>query len=96
MVDETKAKLTVSDHYQTINKLKGIWTDGTSENASFDIREDSIFYVEHLETYKYKLIADSIHIYYPDFVYSGKIGFEGDTLILSSEEGNSKFWRFKN
>ena len=96
LVKETKDKSIFSDLQQLRNKLIGMWTDGSTENATFDIRKDSIFYVEHFETYKYKLTTDSIYIHYPDFIYSGKIAFKGDTLILSSEDGESKFWRFKD
>ncbi|WP_207420062.1 hypothetical protein [Desertivirga brevis] len=78
------------------SKVQGIWTNGTSENATFAIRKDSIFYVDQLTSFKYRISGDSIQIYYPDFLYSGKIKFRKDTLILSSEYEDTRFWRFKN
>jgi len=77
-------------------KITGIWTDGNSENATFDIRKDSIYYVEQFKSYKYSLTNDSIKIHYPDFTYSAKIYFLKDTLVMDSkEDGIAKFWKFK-
>jgi len=75
-------------------KLVGIWTDGSSENASFEIKNDSIQYLDPFEEYKYERYGDSIIIYYSDFTYKGKISFVKDTLVMKSDE-ESKFWRFE-
>lgn len=77
-------------------KILGAWTGGEYDNATFDIRQDSMYNVEHLESYKYTLNKDSIKIYYPDFVYSAKIYFIKDTLVMSSEDGEAKYWKFKD
>ena len=76
-------------------KILGVWTDGSTENATFDIGKDTIFYVDQLEGYKYFINKDSIRINYSDWTYTGKIRIEQDTLILSSEDGISKYWKFK-
>lgn len=78
------------------SKILGIWTDGSSANASFDIRKDSIYYVDLFATYKYSLNGDSIKIYYPDYTFTGTISLSNDTLTISSEDGATKFWKFKN
>lgn len=79
------------------DKLLGAWTDGSTENATFDIGKDSIFYVEQLEAFPYTLKGDSITIVYPDMSFEGIVFMVGDTLVLSdSEFGTSKFTRFKN
>ena len=79
------------------DKILGIWTDGTTENATFDIRKDSIFYVDQFESYRYLLKKDSINVYYSDYTYSAKVYFKKDTLIMDSKDyGVSKFSKFKN
>lgn len=78
------------------NKILSIWTDDNSENAIFKIAYDSIFYVEDSQSFKYSLYSDSIEIEYPDYKYKSKIEFNGDTLVLSSENDISKFWKFEN
>jgi len=78
-------------------KLIGIWTDGSSDNATFDIKKDSIFYVDQFKSYRYSLNQDSIKIYYPDFTYTAKVYFIDDTLVMDSQDdGIAKFWKFKN
>ena len=75
-------------------KLIGIWTDGSSENASFEIKSDSIQYLDPFEEYKYDRYGDSIVIYYSDYIYKGRIFLVKDTLVMKSNE-ESKFWRFE-
>jgi hypothetical protein len=77
------------------DKIKGIWTDGNSKNATFDIRDNSIRYVEHFATYKYELSGNTIKIKYPDFVYTSTLSFQKDTLIMTSNGESVKFWKFK-
>lgn len=76
--------------------LIGPWTSGLSDNALFDVRKDSIFYVEDLESYKYVLANDSIKIYYPGYTFSGKINLRQDTLTITSEGEESRYWRFRD
>ncbi len=80
----------------TANKLLGIWTHDTNENATFEIRKDSIYYPDHNGTYKYNLVDDSIKIKFDDFVSVGKIHFVGDTLVIQHTTGTDTFWHFKN
>ena len=78
-------------------KIIGAWTDGNSENASFDISKDSIYYADQLDSFPYVLKDDTITIFYPDMIFKGRIHLQGDTLILKSAEfGESRFTRFKN
>ena len=76
--------------------LIGPWTSGLSDNALFDVRKDSIFYVEDLESYKYILVGDSIKIYYPGYTFSGKVNLQQDTLTITSEGEESRYWRFRD
>lgn len=76
-------------------KLLGLWTDGNSENAAFEVKEDSIYYTAQFKSYKYNLIKDSITIVYDDFTFEGHIQFKKDTLIMMADEYEpQKFWRF--
>ena len=76
------------------SKLLGIWTEGSSGNATFDIRKDSIYYVDQFATYKYSLTGDSIKIYYPDWTFTGAISFSKDTLRIAYEDGTTTYWKF--
>ena len=75
--------------------LFGVWISDNQEQPTIDINKDSIYYTEHFESYKYDLKGDSIFIKYPDFIFSAKVLFNKDTLIMESENGHSKFYRFK-
>jgi hypothetical protein len=76
-------------------KIIGIWTSEGSINTDFKIDEKSFYYVEDFASYKYSLKGDSITISYPDYDYKGKVSFKQDTLILSTEDRDVKYWRFK-
>lgn len=78
------------------NALLGIWTDGNSENATFEIKNDSIYYVDAFKSYNYSVQNDSIKIWYDDYVYVGHVALEGDTLVLNNANNRSKLWRFKD
>jgi len=94
---KTSEKINVSSK-EIKNKADflGIWTDGYSENASFNIRKDSIYYVDQFATYKYDIIGDSIKIYYPEWTFAGSISMSKDTMTIISEDGTTKYWKFKN
>ena len=93
-----KASVQVEDKGNEINKLEvfGIWTDGSSENANFEIRKDSIYYVDQFASYKYSLSSDSIKILYTDWTFTGAVSFTKDTMIIASENGTTKYWKFKD
>lgn len=100
--DQTKAS---SDETAPVQKFRniagkkditGVWANGEKELLSVKIGKDSIYYVDHFESYKYDLKKDSIYINYPEFVYSGRIGFRKDTLVMISIEGESKFFKIQN
>ncbi|GAB3913882.1 hypothetical protein [Mucilaginibacter boryungensis] len=78
------------------NKMIGIWTAGESENATFDMRKDSVYYVDQFSTYKYTLKKDSITFFYSDGPQKFKIYFVRDTMVMENKDfGTSKFWKFK-
>jgi hypothetical protein len=78
-------------------QILGTWTDGSTENATFDIQEDSIFYVEEMQSYPYSLSRDTMSIRYPDMSFKGKVYFITDTMVLTdAESGTTKYIRFKN
>lgn len=77
------------------NEIIGIWESENKEPITVEINKDSIYYTEHFESHKYKLKGDSIFINYPDFVFAAKVFFDRDTLIMASEDGKSKYLKFK-
>jgi hypothetical protein len=79
-----------------VKGLKGIWAPKGDENATFYIKKSVIYYPDHFKSYKYQIIGDSIKIYYENFNQSFNYKFKGtDTLILSGEEGETDYYRFK-
>ena len=76
--------------------LFGIWASDNKEPLIVEIKKDSIYYTEHFESHTYSLKGDSIFISYPDFMFAAKIFFNKDTLIMESENGQSKYYRFKD
>jgi hypothetical protein len=98
VIDSTnyETKQANSVHTQDIaNKILETWVDGSSENASFVIKKDSIIYADQFTSYKYELNGDSIKIKYPEMTYAGKVSFLKDSLVLESEGEMVKYWRFK-
>ncbi|WP_153797644.1 hypothetical protein [Foetidibacter luteolus] len=77
-------------------ELYGFWESRNKEPLTIEINADSIYYVEHFESHRYSLKGDSIVIDYPGFIYTGKVYFENDALIIESEDGKSKYNRLKN
>lgn len=89
-------KLQRSNCETTKNRIIGIWTNGSTENATFEIKSKTIYYVDDFKDYDYKLKNDTIEIAYPDYVYRAKIEFRNDTLIMNSKEYSpAKYWKFK-
>jgi len=101
----TKNKQRVKAHAEPDNEnainlkkqLLGSWTDESSENALFEVKQDSIYYIDQFKSYKYNLIKDSISIVYDDFTFEGQVQFKKDTLILTTNEYEpQRFRRFTN
>ncbi len=78
------------------NNIVGIWTDGSGPNASFSISNDSIYYVEHFTSIKYKQTGDSITFFFDErtVVKSKAYRSHVDTLIIESQQGLAKYWKF--
>lgn len=82
----------------TKEDIKGIWTAGESENASFSIEEDSILFVDTFEYLKYEFRNDTL-IYMEDgvpFFKTRVIKADIDSLVTSNEDGVRRLWRFKD
>ena len=76
--------------------IKGIWTDKSTENATFKINNKTIYYVDDFATYKYTYSNNTIKIYYSDYIYEAKVSFSKGIMIFKSSDGDiSKFCRFK-
>jgi hypothetical protein len=81
-----------------INKslVVGIWTNGQTENATFEIEKDSIYYVDSFQKFKYIIVGDSITIKFDGFDNVSKIEkVTRDSLILKQGNDRMIFWKFK-
>lgn len=91
------------DQKQDLNKsgarldITGIWTSEESENATFQIDKDSIFYVDALQRFKYLIVGDSLIIKFENKDYKCKIAkATKDSLVWISNGRRTVFWRFQN
>jgi hypothetical protein len=64
------------------NILIGIWRSIDDDKPTFEINSDSIYYIDNDEWYSYKLVSDSLIIFYTDWTFACKHIVSGDTLIL--------------
>jgi len=78
------------------NRLTGVWGHSVKENASFQIQTDSIYYPEYFKSYKYQTKKDSIYIHYDGWIYKGAFLFRNDSLILKTQEKESRFVRIRD
>lgn len=78
-------------------RIQGVWTDGSDVNASFLVKGDTIVFIEQAPR-RYEIKEDSIKIFYADSTHSAKLFFKKDTLVMNDggEEGEIKYWRFKD
>jgi hypothetical protein len=77
--------------------ITGIWTSGETENATFQIDKDSIFYVDALQRFKYQVVGDSLIINFADADYRCRIAkATKDSLVWIKDGNRTAFWRFKN
>jgi hypothetical protein len=77
------------------SKILGAWTNHQTENATFDIQKDAIFYVDALESYSYRLDGNKITIQFPEYKYEAVLSWLGDTLVMTDKDnGATKFTRF--
>ena len=78
------------------NPITGIWTDKSTENATFEIKDKTIYYVDDFATYKYTFKNNVIKIYYPDYTLAGKVSFKNDVMFIKYSSGAvTKYVRFK-
>jgi hypothetical protein len=80
-----------------ISNIQGIWTDGQTENATFRINKDSIYYVDNFQSFKYEISSDTLIIKFDGFNDVSKIiKIDKDSLILFKDNQRLKFWKFKD
>ena len=96
--EQTSTDVRMETHENTEvpnKKILGVWTNGASENANFEITPKTFYYVDDFKDYEYTLENDSITINYTDYVYRAKVTLENDTLKMISKDSKAKYWRFK-
>jgi hypothetical protein len=77
-------------------QIIGTWKTVGKELLTADISKNQITYREHNEPHNYKINADSIYIYYHDFILSGEpYLINDDTLVISTSNGKVKYVRKK-
>ena len=82
----------------TKEDIKGTWTSGETENASFSIEEDSILFVDALEYVKYEFKNDTL-IYIEDnlpFFRARVIKANKDSLVITNSDGVRRLCRFND
>lgn len=79
----------------TSNELYSIQTDGSTENATFLIEKDSIYFVDDLKKYKAIITNDSIIVLKED-VLKFKYRIKSDTLYLKTNNAYWKNWKFND
>ena len=77
------------------NPLKGIWRSDSDENPTFEIKDKVVLYFDSYENFKCKILKDSIRFYFKDGPITSKYYVKGDTLILSTEDGDEVYLRWK-
>lgn len=98
-INSSSADTSVKDamHHQQAeyilrNKIQGRWAiEQQPDEPVFQVTLDSIYYIDEDQSYRYRLTADSLFIYYPDWIYSGKLQIDRETMIIQSETGESRF-----
>lgn len=96
-VDTTKRPITQGVAPTDLKtKILGIWRDVEGENATFEIKPNSVFYFEHGTAYKYSLTGNVMNIKFPDYKFTGKVSCVNGTMVIDSKEfGVSKYKRMK-
>jgi len=75
--------------------LIGVWGTVKGEDASFEISNDSIYYLHSDVSVKYSVKGDSIFINYAsNYIYRARYIVSDDSLILIDKSYTSKFVRF--
>lgn len=74
--------------------LIGVWGKEKGENAKFEIKSDSIYYVDDLSSSKYLAINDSLFVDLNGYMFKVKYKVTSDTLIFYRRAEVSKFVRF--
>jgi hypothetical protein len=89
-------RVKASEGMDANEKIIGLWTDGSSENASFKIGKDSVYYVDKFISYPYYTDdSDSIHIKFEDYIFSAHLSWHGDTLVFTDQDNvATKYTRF--
>jgi hypothetical protein len=96
--DTTRNTETTDKSAKTIReKMLGFWSLVGEENASFEIKNDKLYYPEHFKSYRYLMKEDSIRIKYDDYEGVFFVKMKGmDTLILSGDDDEEHvYYRFR-
>lgn len=80
-----------------VSNIQGIWTNGQTDNATFRIKKDSIYYVDNFKSFKYEISSDTLIIKFDGYNDVSKIlKIDNDSLILFKNNQRLRFWKFKD
>jgi hypothetical protein len=93
LLDTVKTKISIKN---SDNLIFGVWRSLNDEDPIFEIKRDSIYYIDQFASYKYSIIDDSITIFYSDYNFKSHIKLIQDTLIFKNAEQTDTYIRFKD
>jgi len=90
LLNNKSSNISVNENKVNKNKLKGIWFEEGFNFASFDIQDDSIYFVDYDSLFPYSLENDSLIIFFSHHTGRNKISIFGDSImILQSGQGET-------
>jgi hypothetical protein len=93
---ETADSVKANEGFDANEKIIGFWTDGSSENATMYIQQDSVFYTDRLASYPYYTDSNYIYIKFEDAVFTARLSWLQDTLVFTDQDSiTTKFTRFR-
>ncbi len=84
-----------SSQKEVVNDISGIWKLKGDENPTFEIKRDSIYYIDQGEIYAFNTKSDSIFIFYNDWIYKGLFAIKEGKLILTDGTNKSIYLKWK-
>ena len=88
--------IVLQDEQQVNSNLMGSWSLPGEKNASFQILEKTIYFLDQPKKYAYKIQNDSLKIKYDNYETAFLVSMKGsDTLIFEGDD-RQVYYRFKN
>jgi hypothetical protein len=93
--NEIQHEFNKEDSVSYKNCLIGPWSDNSTKNATFSFYEDSVFYVDKFEYYKYEMDQNCIIFDYSGLLDTATIlKLSKDSLIIERQTGIERYVKF--